>query len=111
MSRTAKNPSPLLQAAEAFAEQLQRFEDASETLQRSPMSSGKHLERVAETLREVTSIDEQLGEHVRVLVQVISEVRDRQQKQAEGVLQRAKELQRRTEEFQTLQQKYAALGN
>jgi len=102
--------SPLIQAAEAFDEQLKRFEAAAETVKKAPLTSGKHLERAAEVLKEVATIDEKLGEQVRALVSVINDVRDRQQLQAQAVLERAQELQRRTTVFQDLQQKYAGLG-
>jgi uncharacterized coiled-coil DUF342 family protein len=102
--------SPLIQAAEAFDEQLARFDAAAETVKKAPLTSGKHLERAAEVLKEVASIDEKLGEQVRALVSVINDVRDRQQQQAAAVLERAQELQRRTNEFQALQEKYAGLG-
>jgi chromosome segregation ATPase len=110
MLKNGKTLSPLLQAAEAFDEELRQFEAAAESVKKAPMSSGKHLERMAQTLKEVAAIDERLGVQVRALVTVINEVRDRQQAQAEAVLKQAQELQRRSAEFQTLQEKYAGLG-
>jgi uncharacterized coiled-coil DUF342 family protein len=110
MTKNGKAESPLLQAAEAFVEQLERFESAAESVKKAPMSSGKHLERVAEVLKEVANIDDRLGEQVRALVSVINEVRDRQQHQAQTVLECAQQLQKRTSEFQALQEKYSSLG-
>lgn len=111
MSKSDKHPSsPLMAAASALDEQLQRFEQLTETLEGSVFNSQKTLERAAKVLSDVADVDEQLTARVKDLVSAISVVRERQQAQADRVQARAQELQRRTAVYQDLMLRYEALG-
>jgi len=102
--------SDLLVAAAALDEELQKFDRLSEKLRTSPFDSQKHLGKAAETLRALSDSDQELGKRVNALIQAISTVRDRQQKQADLVHARAVELQERTAMYQQLMEGYALLG-
>jgi chromosome segregation ATPase len=107
----SKRPlSPLMQAAHALDEELQRFEELTESLEGSSFNSQKGLERAAKVLTDVSDADERLGARVRTLVEAITLVRERQQAQAERVQVRAAELQQRTEVYGDLLRRYEALG-
>ena len=106
----SKNPSPLIASAEALDEELHKFEQISERIRAAEMDSQKNLERLANSLKEIADADERLGGRVRELVGAIATAREKQQKQAEMVSQKAQELQARTQVFQELIQKYADLG-
>lgn len=105
-----QDKSELARAAEGVEAELEKFEALSERIRTAPLDSQKNLERFANMLKDVADTDEQLGEKVRVLVNAIAQARERQQKQAELVSQRAQELQERTSVFQRLIEQYANLG-
>ncbi|MDQ3262629.1 MAG: hypothetical protein M3Y59_03040 [Myxococcota bacterium] len=109
MSKSEKE-SELTSAASAVDEELLKFEELSERIRTAEMDSQKSLERFAGSLRDVADADERLGQKVRVLVTAIATARERQQKQAEMISNRAKELQARTQVFQGLIEQYAVLG-
>ncbi len=109
MSKSEKE-SELTSAAAAVDAELLKFEELSERIRTAEMDSQKSLERFAGSLRDVADADESLGQKVRVLVTAIATARERQQKQAEMISNRAKELQARTQVFQGLIEQYAVLG-
>ena len=109
MSKREKQ-SRLVDAAEALEAEVEKFEEVSERVRTAEFNSQKNLERAAGWFKEVTEIDDRMGQRVRDLIAAITEIRERQQKQAELVAARANELQSRTEIFQKLIHAYAALG-
>jgi len=106
----SEKESELTAAAAAVEDELQKFEALSERIRTAEMDSQKNLERFANSLRDVADADERLGQRVRILVTAIATARERQQKQAEMISNRAKELQARTQVFQGLIEQYAILG-
>lgn len=100
----------LVRAAEGVQVELEKFEELSERIRTATLDSQKNLERFANMLKDVADTDERLGNQVRTLVAAIADARERQQKQAELVSQRAQELQARTQVFQKLIEQYASLG-
>lgn len=103
--------SELAFAAEGVETELEKFEELSERIRTATLDSQKNLERFANMLKDVADTDERLGEKVRTLVSAIAQARERQQKQAELISQRAQELQQRTSVFQGLIEQYANLGS
>jgi len=108
--RDKPQDSALVEAARSLDEGLERFEALAQQLQDAPLQAEKHLERASSTLKALADMDEQLRARVAALVGAISQVRDRQQAQAEAVHVRAQELQARTEIFKDLLVRYGALG-
>ena len=108
--REREERSGLLAAAEAFDAELRRFDTLAEAIQKAPLNSQKNLERAAHAFTEVASVDERLAAVAKTLVEEIAVMRDRQAAQAQGIQQRALELQERTGVFQGLLQQYGALG-
>ncbi len=102
--------SELMEAATALDAALKRFQELTESLEHASLNSQKGLERAAQVLTEVTDVDQQLSDHVRLLVSAINVVRERQQAQADRVHARALELQKRTETYGDLLKRYEALG-
>ncbi|MFL5318026.1 MAG: hypothetical protein ACJ790_00115 [Myxococcaceae bacterium] len=107
---TEQSDRSLAEVGEAMTQELKKFEQLSDQLQKAPANSQKALERCAKLLTDVAASDERLGNMVRELVMVINRVRDRQHAQAEGIHQRALYIQQRTEMFQKLMERYAELG-
>ncbi|QSQ12391.1 hypothetical protein [Myxococcus landrumensis] len=108
--RDTPKDSALVEAARSLEEGLTRFEALSQQLQGLPLQSEKHLERASATLASLADMDEDLRVRITTLVGAISQVRDRQQAQAEAVHARAQELQQRTEVFKDLLVRYGAVG-
>lgn len=100
----------LAEVADAMQQELKKFEQLAEGLQKAPVNSQKSLERCAKLLTDVAASDERLGAMVRDLVSVISSVRERQHAQADAIHKRALYIQERTEMFQKLMERYGELG-
>ncbi|WP_426735000.1 hypothetical protein [Myxococcus faecalis] len=108
--RDKPQESTLVTAARSLDEGLERFEALAQQLQDAPLQAEKHLEKASATLKALADMDEELRARVAGLVGAISQVRDRQQTQAEAVQARAMELQQRTEVFKDLLVRYGSLG-
>ncbi|GEN10769.1 hypothetical protein MFU01_58060 [Myxococcus fulvus] len=108
--RDKPQESTLVTAARSLDEGLERFEALAQQLQESPLQAEKHLEKASAILKALADMDEELRGRVAGLVGAISQVRDRQQTQAEAVQARAMELQQRTEIFKDLLVRYGSLG-
>ncbi|MFY1829550.1 hypothetical protein ACN47A_26790 [Myxococcus fulvus] len=108
--RDKPQESTLVTAARSLDEGLERFEALAQQLQEAPLQAEKHLEKASATLKALADMDEELRARVAGLVGAISQVRDRQQTQAEAVQARAMQLQERTEIFKDLLVRYGSLG-
>ena len=108
---TSSSPaSPLVAAAEAFSETLQRFGALADSLRKGDLDSQNNLERAAETLTEVAGCEEELQAHAQALMSALGAARDTQQAQADIVRTRALEIQARTEQYAALMRGFEALG-
>jgi chromosome segregation ATPase len=108
--RQKEEPSELITAAGALRDGLRRFEKVVENLLKLPLNSQSNLERAAKLLTQAAEAEEQLGGEVRSLMSAIAALRDLQQQQAEAVKARARELEQRTEVYQSLMLRFGALG-
>lgn len=108
--RPQSESSELVHAATAIEEELRRFESLAEEVRTGEMRSQKHLERMGKLLNQVADCDERLVANMRALLTVLNGWRDRQQALASEVNTRALELQERTKVYQSLMERFAALG-
>jgi hypothetical protein len=103
-------PSPLVGAAQAFSETLQRFGALADGLRKGELDSQRNLERAAEALSEVAGCEEELQAHAQALMSALAVARDTQQAQADAIRTRALEIQSRTESYAALMRGFEALG-
>lgn len=103
-------PSELISAAEALDAELQKFEQLSETIQKTPFNSEKNLTRASRTLTEIAQVGEALQAHLGSLVAAIGNFRQKQETHADAVQKRAQELQERGKILEDLLAEYRALG-
>src|SRR5262249_23053466 len=103
-------PSELISAATALDAELQRFEQLSESIQRTPLNSEKNLGRASRTLTEIAQVGEALQARISSLVGAIAGFRQKQEAHAEAVRRRAEELQERGTVLKELLTEYGALG-
>ncbi|MBM7117466.1 hypothetical protein [Archangium primigenium] len=108
--RPQSESSELVKAAAAIEEELRTFESLAQEVRTGPMSAQKHLEKMGKLLTSVADCDERLVAHMRALLGVLNGWRDRQQALAQEVNVRAQALQERTRVYQTLMERFAALG-
>jgi methyl-accepting chemotaxis protein len=108
--RQQSSSSELVDAAMAIEEELRRFESLAEEVRTSPLRSQKNLEKMGKLLNSVADCDERMVAHMRSLLGVLNGWRDRQQTLAAEVNSRAQELQERTKVYQSLMERFAALG-
>ena len=110
----AKNPtkkeSPLVLAAAALDEELRRYDSLAEEAKRSPINSGKTLERAVRVVQESTARNETVHEKLRGLVTQIEEARTRQVESLNTLLAAAQRAQARSEQYEALLGRFAALG-
>jgi hypothetical protein len=99
---TKRKEAPLVAAAEAFDETLQRFAALANGLRKGSLDSQRNLERAAEALKEVAACEEELQAHAQALMAALGSARDAQQAQAETVRVRALEIQARSEDLARL---------
>jgi chromosome segregation ATPase len=109
-AQTKSEEAPLVAAAEAFDETLQRFAALANGLRKGTLDSQRNLERAAETLKEVASCEEELQAHAQALMSALGRARDAQQAQAETVRVRALEIQSRSEDLSRLMRGFEAIG-
>ena len=109
-ARTTPEEAPLVAAAEAFDETLQRFAALANSLRKGSLDSQRNLERAAEALNEVAGCEEELQAHAQALMAALGSARDAQQAQAETVRVRALEIQARSEELARLMRGFEAIG-
>lgn len=111
MSQSTKKPrGPLVQAAEALEEELQRLGSVAREAQRLPLDSQRNLERTREKLAELGAVDERLRPLVAALMGAVKQLVDDQQAQAVALGARTEEVRKRAEAFQALMLRYAELG-
>jgi hypothetical protein len=105
-----KEATPLVQAAQALEEELQQMGSIAREAQRLPLNSRRNLERTAESLGELGTIDARLEPFVKRLLSAVSELVSEQQAQAATLQARAEELQRRRAAYAVLLERYSGLG-
>ena len=111
MTRSAKqDPSPLVAAAMALEEELDRISSVAREAQRLPLDSQRNVERTAERLSELGAVDERLGPLVQQLLGAVAALVQRQQDQAVALAARAEEVRARREALRALLGRYAGLG-
>jgi chromosome segregation ATPase len=102
--------SALLEAAEAFDDELARFGRLVEAARTGPLNSQKHLQRAARAFEEIAESEKRLGETAQSLVAALQSARQRQEVQALALQGRAQEIEARTTVAADLLQRYGAVG-
>jgi hypothetical protein len=106
----AKKDSPLVLAAAALDEELRRYDALADEAKRSHIDSGKTLERAVRVVQESTAHNESVHQKLRGLVKEIEEARVRQVESLNVLLEAAKRAQARSEQYEALLKRFAALG-
>jgi hypothetical protein len=105
-----KPQSPLLEAAQAFDEELNSYLHLSEAFQRAPLASSKHLERVNELLGQIAASEQRLAACGQRLADAVGGARDRQESQAKLTVERIPEVKTRMEQLRSLLSQFEELG-
>jgi hypothetical protein len=103
-------PSPLVAAAAAFDDTLQRFASLAEALRKGALDSQRNLERAGEALKEVAACEQELQAQAQALMAALGASRDAQQTQAEIVRSRADDIEKRAHAYADLMRRFEALG-
>jgi septal ring factor EnvC (AmiA/AmiB activator) len=110
---SSKPPSPfqsLVDAADAFAQELRSYQLLSEAFHRAPMVTAKHLERINDTINQIAASEQRLGEHGQALAKAVAVARDEQERLARATLERIPALKARTMELGELLARFDELG-
>jgi hypothetical protein len=102
--------SPLIAAAIALEEQLERFHDGVDTFRKLPLNSKKNIDRATKLLNDLADGEQGLGTQVQALVQAVAGTRDQQNASVEVIRAKAEELKSRAVAFQQLLTQFEAMG-
>ncbi|PTL75928.1 hypothetical protein [Vitiosangium sp. GDMCC 1.1324] len=108
--RPQSEASEMVNAAKAMEEELHEFEVLAEEVRTGQLRSQKQLEKMGKLLNQVADCDERMVANMRTLLSVLNVWRERQQALAAEVNSRALELQERTKVYQSLMERFAAMG-
>jgi hypothetical protein len=100
----------LVLAAAALDEELRRYDSLAEEAKRSTINSAKTLERAVRIVQESTGRNETVQAKLRELVAQIEGSRTRQVDSLNVLLEAAKRAQLRSEQYDALMKRFAALG-
>jgi chromosome segregation ATPase len=103
-------PATLPEAAEDLEAALRRFEELTASACKIRMNSEKNLARAARSINEAAESQAQIAHALGTLVKHINSAQARQQTTSERVHARAKEIQERTREFETMMKELIAVG-
>jgi hypothetical protein len=110
-TRKPNEPSPLVAAAKAFDDALDRFAALTEALRKRPLESRHALERASERLHEIATCEEELQRSAaQGLMAALGAARDTQQRQAELVRVRALEIKERGDAYAAFLARFEAMG-
>lgn len=110
VSKKSTEASPLVAAALAFSEALQRFDALAQAVGRAALDSAEGLSRAAQALQKVATCEEDLQTHAQALGAALTAAREAQQVRADEVSRRALEVQKRTEAYAALAKRFEAVG-
>jgi uncharacterized coiled-coil DUF342 family protein len=105
-----RKESSLVVAAAALDDELRRYDALADEARRSSINSAKTLERAVRIVQESTGRNETVQEKLRGLVAEIEASRVRQVESLNALLEAAKHAQARSEQYDALMQRFAALG-
>jgi hypothetical protein len=100
----------LVLAAAAVDDELRAYDDLAGEAKRARIDSAKTLERAARMIQESTSRNETVHEKLRELATQIEAARLRQVDSLGVLLEAARHVQARTEQYDALLKRFAALG-
>jgi len=106
----AQERSELVVAAERVDADLKKFEHDVAVACREPLNSQKQIARAAQALQDLGTADQQLGQGLKALVDAITMARQRQQSNVEAAVNRAHEVERRSQVLKDLLERYGDLG-
>jgi DNA repair exonuclease SbcCD ATPase subunit len=103
-------PSPLREAADAFADELATYTSLSEAFQRVPLESTKHLERANDTLSQIAASEQRLAVCGQRLAEAVGAARDKQESLAKATLDKVPQIKQRMDELRALLAQFEALA-
>lgn len=109
MSKDERQPK-VGAAAMALAEELQRFEAMAAALVRAPLTSQESLGLAAKATHDAAASQARFAEHLRALVEAVTEARDRHAKAAATISAAVAEIDARAERFGALRARFTKLG-
>jgi hypothetical protein len=110
MSKSEKTAPPIVAAAEQINEAFASFERAARLLLKASLDSRRDVEAASSTLVTLTGLEGALMESLNALMSTISAMRDSQQKDANALLDRAKEIVERKRALDTLLERQSQLA-
>jgi hypothetical protein len=105
-----KSGSALLEAAQAFDDELASYTSLSEAFQRAPLASSKHLERINDLLGQIAASEQRLAACGQRLAEAVGGARELQEGQAKLTLERIPEVKARMDLLRGLLAQFEELG-
>ncbi len=108
--RKPSSTSLLLEAAQAFDDELASYTSLSEAFQRAPLASSKNLERVNDLLGQIAASEQRLAACGQRLAEAVNGARELQEGQAKLTLARIPEVKTRMDHLRGLLAQFEELG-
>jgi DNA repair exonuclease SbcCD ATPase subunit len=102
--------SALVQAVQAFDDELEKFAKAAASACRRNLESKRELEKAAESVREAGEAEKAMQQRAQELLAALKAAEAEQQSQAEALRARTTEIQARYDAYEQLAARYRQLG-
>jgi hypothetical protein len=106
----SKEGSPLVQAVRAFDDELERFARAAASACRRDLESKRELEKAAEAVREAGDAEKMMQQRAQELLQALKAAEGEQQERARALQKRTEEIQARFDIYESFAVRYRKLG-
>jgi septal ring factor EnvC (AmiA/AmiB activator) len=110
MAKRKGPSSPLVDAAQGFADELETYAQLARTFVRSPLNSARQIERASDLLEEITTSEQRLSERGQALAAAVSAARDQQEAHATSMLEHLPTVRDRGVQLRDLLAGFEALG-
>ena len=110
MSQRKSDRLEIAAAAEGLDAELCRYEALATGIQQEHLDSEKNLRQAVRALKDLEESEARIGQHLQILVAAIATARERQEKQALAVQDRAGQIRQRTVGLTDLLTRWGALG-
>lgn len=111
MSASDKSTSALESVAALLREEIDRFERLTEQATRGALHSQKAIDRGIELVNEAAASHARFGEHLRALIDAVTDARDRQRVSAERLNERTQTLIARRDSYAQVRARFEQLGD
>jgi hypothetical protein len=110
MAKRKGPTSPLVEAAQGFADALEAYAQLAKGFVRAPLHSARQIERASDLLEEITASEQRLSEAGQALAAAVTAARDEQEALATSMLEHLPVVRDRGQALRELLAGFEGLG-